>query len=139
MDDLNEIEEHFKKYSSNIHNAVPEGVIDVDLGVLQKLDLLNYHTPSSYDTSLTRYFHVIETKEKITLVNEQFIVWIVPEKIHGVSITYSLIALNLPSGPKLELVFSASGVYNNSMLVLRVLEKYLSEIQENEEFMKTLK
>lgn len=139
MDDLNEIEEFFKKYSHNLRDAVPEGIIDVDLDILQKLDLLSYHTPSSYDTSLTRYFHVIETVDKITLINEQFIVWIVPDKIEDVSVTYTMIALNLPSGPKLELVFSASGVYNTSKLVLRVLEKYLSEIQENEDFMKTLK
>lgn len=138
MDDLNEIEEYFKKYSVNIRGSVPEGVIDIDLAVLQELDLLSYHLPSSYDSSLTRFFHVIETKEKITLVNDQFIVWIVPEKIEQVSITYVLIALNRPDGLKLELVFSASGVYNSSKLVLRVLEKYLSEIQENEDFMKTL-
>jgi hypothetical protein len=139
MDDLNEIEEFFNKYSSNINSSVPEGVIDIDLVVLQKLDLLSYHLPSSYDTSMTRYFHVIETKEKITLVNEQFIVWIVPDKIEDLSVTYAMIALNRREGPKLELVFTARGVYNNSKLVLRVLEKYLSEIQENEDFMKTLK
>ncbi len=105
---------------------------------MQKLDLLSYHLPGSYDTSLTRYFHVIETEEKITLINEQYIVWIVPGKIDNVSITYTMIALNLPTEAKLELVFSTSGVYNTSKLVLRVLEKYLSEIQENEDFMSRL-
>ena len=138
MDDLNRIEEFFKKYSANIRAAVPEGIIDVDLDLLQKLDLLSYHIPTGYDTSLTRYFHVIEAVDKITLINEQFVVWIVPDKVDDVSITYTLIALNEAAGPKLELVFSASGVYNTSKLVLRVLEKYLSEIQENEEFMLSL-
>lgn len=138
MDDLNEIEAFFKKYVKDIKSALPEGIIEVDLDLLQRLELLNYHNPASYDTSLTRYFHVIETSEKITLVNERYIIWIVPDKIGDVSVTYTMIALNLPKGPKLELVFSASGVYNTSKLVLRVLEKYLMEIQENEDFMNSL-
>jgi len=139
MDDLDKIEAYFKNYSQDLPRSNPEGIIDIDLTVLRELGLLGYHIPSNYDTSLTRYFHVIETKEKITLVNEQFVVWIIPEKMGEISITYVMIALNRGEILKLELIFSASGVYNNSKLVLRVLEKYLAEIQENEEFMKSLK
>lgn len=138
MDDLNRIEEFYKAFSRNILSAVPEGVTEVNLNVLHKLGLLNYHSASSYDPSLTRYFHVIETKEKITLVNEQFVVWIVPDKINDIAVTYTIIALNKPDGPKPELVFTTRGVYNTSKLVLRILEKYLLEIQENEELMRVL-
>jgi hypothetical protein len=38
----------------------------------------------------------------------------------------------------LELCFITSGVYNTSRLVLRVLEKFLVEIEENEKLLKTL-
>ncbi len=138
MHDLNQIEEFFRTFSNNIQGAIPEGVVDINLNVLHRLDLLSYYLSTSYDPSLTRYFHVIETKEKITLINEQFIVWIVPERIGEVSLTYSIIALNKPEGPKLELAFCNSGVYNTSKLVLRILEKFLLEIQENEDVMKVL-
>lgn len=138
MDDLNKIEELYKGFSNNILSVIPEGITEVNLNVLHKLDLLDYHSAASYDPSLTRYFHVIETKEKITLVNEQFVVWIVPDREGDIAITYTIIALNKPSGLKPELVFTTKGVYNTSKLVLRILEKYLLEIQENEDLMKVL-
>ena len=51
----------------------------------------------------------------------------------------TLIALNHEEQPQLEIAFSTSGVYNSSRLVLRVLEKYLQEIQETEDTLKSLK
>jgi hypothetical protein len=48
-------------------------------------------------------------------------------------LTYTLIALNRGDcEPQLEVAFIASGVYNSSKLVLKVLEKFLIEIQETE-------
>jgi hypothetical protein len=119
-------------------NWLPEDIITVDLNLLQKLNLLDYNDPKSEDPSLTRYFHVVESEEKITLINEDFIVWIVPEKLEDVAVTYTLIALNREGSPELELAFVNSGVYNTSKLVLRVLEKLLHETQENEEMIKKM-
>lgn len=133
MNNLAVLEKYFKKYISDLAKWAPEGIINVDLELLHNFRLLNYHKPSSHDPNLTRYFHVLETEEKITLVNEQYVVWIVPEKVNNLPVTYTLIAINNPEYPKLELVFSTQGVYNTSKLVLRVLEKYLYEIQENED------
>jgi len=49
------------------------------------------------------------------------------------SSTYALIALNHgETEPQLEAAFIASGVYNSSALVSKVLEKFLLDIQENE-------
>ena len=114
-----------------------EGVIRVDIEVLHHFNLLNY--TKTHDSTLTRYFHVIESQEKITLINDQFIVWIVPENNSGHSQTYVLIALNHGGVPNLELAFLTSDVYNSSRLVLRLLEKFLFEIQENEDTLKTYK
>jgi hypothetical protein len=135
MDEINKIEKFYKKYIKNINFWIPEGVLEIDLSLLQSLNLLHHSPKIQPDSGLTRYFNVIETKEKITLVNEQFIVWIVPERVNQVPVTYTLIALNHPVSPKLELAFAASGVYNTSRLVLRVLEKYLVDIQETEEML----
>jgi len=141
MDDkqLTQLEELFNRYIKNINHWLPEGIIDVNLHVLQRFGLLKYHSRDKEDHSLTRYFHVIESPEKITLVNEQFIVWIVPDKIGDVPITYILVALNELEQPKLEIAFSTSGIYNSSRLVLRVLEKFLFDIQENEDAINSLK
>lgn len=137
MYNASHLEEHFKKYITDLSKWLPEGVINVDIETLHHFDLLNYK--KSYDSSLTRYFHVIESPEKITLVNDQFIVWIVPENSGGRSLTYVLIALNEKNTPRLELAFVTSDVYNTSRLVLRLLEKFLFEIQENEETLKPYK
>lgn len=130
MDNLTEIDQTFKKFMANLDEYLPEGLLQVDINLLKELELLNFYKDK--DLSFTRYFQVVETDEKITLINEQFIVWIVSEKIQDVSATYVFIALNKPE-PHLEIAFSVSGVYNTSRLVLRLLEKYLEEIDEVEE------
>lgn len=131
MPNIEKLEGYYKKAVENLHDCLPEGVIHVDLAILQNHDLLDFQGIESHQENvLTRYFHVIESEEKITLINDQFVIWIVPEAMER---TLTLIALNNQQEPKLELVFSVSGVYNNSRLVLRILEKFLHEIQENEE------
>jgi hypothetical protein len=50
-----------------------------------------------------------------------------------------LIALNQKGIPRLELAFLTTDVYNTSKLVLRILEKFLHEIQENEESLRPYK
>lgn len=132
MDNLQVLEQCFKEYTKNLMEWIPDGIIHVDIGLLQKLDLLDDNKADA-SLGLTRYFNVIETFEKITLINEQFVIWIVPEMQNNQLVTYILIALNQEKGPKLELAFATSGVYNSSKLVLRVLEKFLMEIQENEQ------
>lgn len=133
------LEACYKKYMEDINKWLPDGIVEVDLRVLHKLDLLNFHTPSSNDSALTRYFHVVESEEKLTLVNDQFIVWIVPEKNDEDPLTCTLIALNKEEDVQLELGFVTKGIYNSSRLVLRVLEKYLLDIQNTEEQLNHLK
>ena len=138
MDSLPEIEECFKKFSKDLSLWLPDGLIQVDIKLLQELGLLDFRDTLA-ETSFTRYFQVVESSEKITLVNEQFVIWIVPEKRENEPFTYVLIAINTPKEPHLELAFSVSGAYNTSRLVLRILEKYLLEIQENEDSLRSFK
>ena len=136
MDDISQLDECYKKFSANIASWIPEGIAEVNLPLLQHFDLLHYHPKDAKDPSLTRYFHVIETSEKITLVNDQFVIWIIPDKLsNNLPVTYTLIALNHQHDAHLEMAFAASGIYNSSRLVLRVLEKYLQEIQETEDLL----
>lgn len=136
---LSIIEAYYKQFTADISQWLPEDVIEVNLELLKQLNLLNYNETEFHNPALTRYFHVIESDEKITLINDDFIVWIVPEKMNDTPITYTFIAFNEEMQPQLELCFVTSGVYNTSRLVLRLLEKFLSEIEENQKLLQNLK
>ena len=140
MNNIERLEGCYKKFIKDLPKWLPEGMIDVDITLLQTLNLLDFEEELGQgDEELTRYFHVIETEEKITLVNDQFAIWIVPENSDNVSKTFTFIALNSGKEPRLETAFCVTGVYNTSRLVLRVLEKMLQDIMENEEAMNQLK
>ncbi len=132
MDDPSALEEHFEEYITNLKSYLPDGVIEVDLQLLQELDLLHIEDNTADDSTLSQSFYVIESSEKLTLFNERFAVWIVPQLIEETPMTYTLIAMNHSDKPHLEMAFATTGVYNHSGLVLRILEKFLDQIDENE-------
>lgn len=140
MNNIEKLEAVYKKYIQNLSDWLPEGIIRVDLGLLQEMNLLDFDKEiQKPDDSLTRYFQVIEQEDKITLVNEEYVIWIVPSSNEEIAATYTLVALNrVRREPELELAFSVSGVYNTSKMVLRLLEKFLADIQENEDALKRL-
>ncbi|CUI17584.1 conserved hypothetical protein [Candidatus Protochlamydia naegleriophila] len=137
MHNLALIEESYKKFVKDLFYWIPEGIFLVNLDLLHHFDLLHFQPATKRkDPSLTRYFHIIESSEKITLVNDDYIVWIIPDRVDNIPVTYTLIALNkLDQELQLEAAFIASGVYNTSKLVLKVLEKFLAEIQDNEQML----
>lgn len=128
------IENSYHKFISEMTTFLPEGPLEVDVDLLERLDLLVLD--KTKESGLTRYFNILESFEKLTLINDQFIIWIVPKNNDVPSKTQVLIALNQGGTPHLELAFVASDIYNSSKLVLRILEKMLIEIQENEESLK---
>ena len=74
MDDIHAIEICYKKISQNLKEWFPEGIISVNVELLEGMNLHDSQTEPPND-ELTRYFHVIESQEKITLINEDFVVW----------------------------------------------------------------
>jgi len=138
MYNLTKLEEYYKKYSEDLNQWLPEDIFEVDLPLLQKMDLINYDNPESQDPNLTQFFHVIETFDKITLINDEFVVWIVPDIQEDHSRTYTMVARNESEHPHLELAYITSGSFNNSKLILRVLEKLLYDIHENQNFLDRL-
>lgn len=126
------LEHSFQHFIADLPQSAPDGIIPVNLELLQKFGLVDAD-PEQEAEDLTRYFYVVETNDKITLYNDQFAVWIVPENLDNTPTTYVLIAILSANGPELEVVFSTAGVYNSSKLVLRVLEKFIKEIQEHDE------
>ncbi|MCH9704347.1 MAG: hypothetical protein K0U13_06125 [Chlamydiae bacterium] len=117
----------------NLKEFAPDGIVNVDLQLMQELDLLHSEEiPEEEDAHLSHSFYVVESHEKLTLFNDHFVVWIVPQLVDDIATTYTLIALNEEEKNRLEMVFATSGVYNHSSLVLRILEKFLDQIDENE-------
>lgn len=137
MHNLYLIEECYKKYIKNLSYWIPEGIYNVNLLLLQQLDLLHFYPSYYQEESVTGNFQIIETPEKITLINDQFVVWVITDQESHSSCV--LIALNREDYPHLETAFVASGVYNTSKLVLKVLEKFLFEIAESERVLKSLR
>jgi len=129
----NELEKLYEKYIANLADLAHDGIITVDLALLHELNLLDDLDQIKDDPEdLTQYFHVIESQEKVTLFNEQFMVWIVPKTEQDIPVTYVLIALNAQNKTTLEVVFTTSGVYNTPKYVLKVLQYYLLDMLETE-------
>lgn len=134
MQNPEELEIDYKKYINDLKRFVPDGVVDIDLSLLHELGLLSCEeTTFAEDMSLTHNFYVVESSDKLTLFNQKYVVWIVPQLVEQIPTTYTLIASNDKQQTHLEMVFATSGVYNHSNLVLRILEKFLEQIEENEQ------
>lgn len=129
------LEKAFKGFMNDLGKCVQDGIIEVDLGLLKRFDLLN-KTPEEekeLQAQFPFYFHVIENQEKVTLFNNQFVVWIVPKVVNEIPTTITLIALVHKDVPRLEIVFSTAGAYNTPKYVLKVLRHFLTEVIDTEE------
>ena len=128
-----QIEEKYKEYVQNLPECAHDGVINVDLNMLGELGLLQHLDEENVETDdLAQYFHVIESPDKVTLFNEQFLIWIVPKMEGEVPLTYVIIAINAENKTHLEVVFTTSGVYNTPKFVLKVLQYFLIDMLETE-------
>ncbi|MBJ7448790.1 MAG: hypothetical protein JHC93_00340 [Parachlamydiales bacterium] len=130
-----ELESSYQEFMADLAHWIPDGPIHVDLEMLHSMGLVNANLfePDTAPAQGTEQFYVIETSEKLTLFNNEFSVWIVPRVVDQVSTTLTLVAVNHAGKPNLELVFLTSGVYNNSRLVLGILDYFLQEVKENED------
>jgi hypothetical protein len=128
-----QIEECYKEFVGNLPNWAHDGVTQIDLKFLHEEGLLPaLQEDKGESDDLTQYFHVIESIEKVTLFNEQFIVWIIPKMEGEQPLTFVLIALNHPEKAHLEIVFATRGVYNTPRYVLKVLQHFLVDMLETE-------
>lgn len=138
-----DLEVSYQEYMEDLHRYLPDGIFEVDLPLLQELGLLNCHEIAYEEDKeegvLSHSFYVVESAEKLTLFNQQFVVWIVPKLVDQTPTTYTLVALNEDDKPRLEMVFTTKGIYNHSGLVLRILEKFLEQIEDTEKEISKIK
>lgn len=133
MLDPTQIENSYQRFMGNLPNWAHDGVMQIDLQALHELGLLSsMHNDLADPDDLTQYFHVLESPEKVTLFNDQFIVWIIPKMDPQQPVTYVLIALHQTKEPHLEIVFTTAGVYNTPRYVLKVLQHFLLDMLETE-------
>lgn len=127
-----QLEEMYLEFTGHLGDWAHDGILSVDLKLLYESGILNEEKGAEDMDDLTQYFHVIENIEKVTLFNEQFIVWIVPKMEEERPVTYVFIALNHEKKPSLEIIFTTAGVYNTPKYVLRVLQHFLIDMLETE-------
>lgn len=147
-----QLEACYKKFIQNLDSLVPDGVIKIDLAFLESEGILypNNSVPKTQlsvsDFNSNFQFNVIESKDKVTLFNEKFVVWIVPTVSNKANATLAIIAtlpenkntnINalhkqpMPSDLSIELAFLTEGIYNSSKIVLTLLEHLIKEIEDN--------
>ena len=139
MNDPLALEEAYLQFSKNLSQWAHDGIIQVNLCLLNDLGLLNHQQLDSSSDQFMHYFHIIETQDKVTLFNEQFVIWIVPTMQQEVASTLTYIARFIQEKPTLELVFSASGVYNTPKYILRILHHFLNEVIDTEEVISSIR
>lgn len=133
MIDPIQLEDAYQEFSENLRKWIPDGIMSVNIHLLNDIGLLNHDKLEANTTdSLTHLFHVLETAEKVTLYNEQFAIWIVPRVVDNISSTLTYIALINQNKPHLEIVFSTSGVYNTPKYILKILQHFLIEVIDTE-------
>lgn len=136
-----ELEKAYQIYSEDLTKWTPDGIIPVNLSLLHEMGILkeDQKEPTEEEEGLSHYFHVIETEEKVTLFNEQFVIWITPQILDEIPTTLTLIAILHEEKPNLEAVFSSSGVYNSPKYILRVLQHFLKETLDTEQTLFSIK
>lgn len=128
------LEEAYLEFSKDLSKWIHDGIIQVDMKLLSDLGMLSNAELEQgvSDAHLNHYFHIIETDDKVTLFNEQFAIWIVPELVQETPTTTTLIALLQGEKPHLEIAYTNSGVYNTPKYILKILQHFISEVQDTE-------
>ena len=134
-----ELEDAYKDFTENVENWGPDECIHVNLQLLQNLGLLdNWDIDPVPPEELNQQFHVVEASDKVTLFNNQFAVWIVPQTQTELPSTLIMIALIQSEKPHLEIVYTTSGVYNTPKYILKVLQHFMTEVLDTEEILASI-
>lgn len=129
------LDKHYKKFAKEFQTLLPDGVYTINLELLHAFELLHFHPKGGkVESDFSLQFSIVESAEKITLINDQFIIWITSDWVFDTQATCALVALNRgdQEDPILEAAFISSGIYNSPNTLLQVLEKFLTETLETE-------
>jgi hypothetical protein len=128
------LEWYYQNFTSHLQENLPDGLLAITPKMTK--ELLFGIDSRQEEPLLTRYFQFLELEDKMVLLNHQFIIWIVPYPDAQKRSLTVFIAQNKNGVPSLELGFIIKGMKNPSNIVLKLSEKFLLEIQENEKVIK---
>lgn len=135
--DPTQLEKAYQEYTKTVHGLL-DGITPINIYFLNELNLLNSTSFEKDTSSLEQKYNVIESKEKVTLFNEKFAIWIVPQTHTEESTTLTMVAKTEKESPKLEFAFTASGVYNTPKFILRVLQEKIEDIIDTDNIISSL-
>ena len=90
------------------------------------------------DKSPFCYFHVAEASEKLTLINDRFVAWILPMWHIFSGQTLLIVAGREPGQLVLKSVLALPKTCNSPNAALKVLERVLIDVRENDLYCKAL-
>lgn len=130
MFNADRIEALFQNFLTELQQGGADRWIHIDNQLVENLginttDLLE----ASQDQS---YFFVLESCDRITLINQDFLVWLIPLRNEEPE-TLAIVARNSEKEAHMELIIHASGRFNTPDIILKVLDYSLKEIKENDE------
>ena len=131
MSDPKILEEHFQNFIKNLPAFLPDGIAVVNIKLIEELGLLKIEElEKETQDPLSNYFHVLETPDKITLYNDTFGIWIMPQNQETSSKTFVFIGVIQNKQPHLEMAFCTEGVFNTPKYIMKILQHYLNEVQD---------
>lgn len=130
---IEQLDAFFEHLSSHTTDLLPDGIMDINVKTLHALHLLADEIPMPGATPpASALLQAIESGGKITLFNEKFALWIVPQKNADPASTIVFIARRADEDIKPEIAFRTSGIHNRSKTILKLIDRFLADIQETE-------
>lgn len=122
----------YQDCAKSVHGLL-DGIQSINIELLNQLNLLRIsELEKKQSDNFEEHFQVIEAPEKVTLHNEKFIIWIVPEQDTEFASTLTMVAMIKNAKAKLELAFRAESVYNAPKHILRVLQTVIADLIDTE-------
>ena len=134
---IDQLDTYFETLSQNTQDFLPDGILDVNIKTLNTLHLLK-EEPAKDEIQPSHLLQAVESEGRITLFNERFALWIVPQVGAEPSCTIVYIATHEEGDVKAELGFRTSGIHNKSKTILRLIDRFLADIQETDSLLSQL-
>lgn len=134
---IDQLDTFFETLSQNTGDFLPDGIMDVSVKTLHHLHLLTEEA-SEGELQPSHLLQAVESDGRITLFNERFALWIVPQVGADPSCTIVYIATHQDGDLRAELAFRTSGIHNKSKTILRLIDRFLADIQETDSLLSQL-
>lgn len=131
MVSIEQLDIFFDHLTKNTKDLLPDGILDINIKTLHTLQLLSEES-SMDEIPESHLLQAVESEGKITLYNDRFALWIVPQVGASPSATVVYVATHNDAGVRAELGFRTTGVHNKSKTILRLIDKFLIDIQDTD-------